>query len=164
MVGLYSLPKKRKVIVFVTIYEQTNFRRAESYRNKASFSQPMMHHLWKWMYYFFNAIRGIPRGYEILRSWIPQEQFSYHLSPNNAGENYRKYQKKQGSTIIMAWSLLILEWWWYRSPSAPTLTTQTDFWQITYRKTLHSLMPMLPHQEPRNRLLVTSCFYCWISF
>ena len=23
---------------------------------------------------------------------------------------------------------------------------------------------ILPHQEPRNRLLVTPCFYCWISF
>ena len=45
MVGLYNLPKKGKVVVFVTIYKQTNFRRAESYRNKASFSQPMMHHL-----------------------------------------------------------------------------------------------------------------------
>ena len=27
------------------------------------------------------------------------------FSQNNAVENYRKYQKKQGSTIIMAWSL-----------------------------------------------------------
>ena len=29
---------------------------------------------------------------------------------NNAVENYREYQKKQGSTIIMAWSLIIIEW------------------------------------------------------
>ena len=29
---------------------------------------------------------------------------------NNAVENYRKYQKKQGSAIIMAWSLIIMEW------------------------------------------------------
>ena len=45
MVGLYDLSKKRKVVACVTIYKQTNFRRAESYRNKASFSQPIMHHL-----------------------------------------------------------------------------------------------------------------------
>ena len=32
------------------------------------------------------------------------------FSQNNAVENYRKYQKKQGSTIIMAWSLIIMEW------------------------------------------------------
>ena len=37
--------KKRKVVARVTIYKQTNFRRAEINRNKASFSQPMMHHL-----------------------------------------------------------------------------------------------------------------------
>ena len=37
--------KKRKVVACVTIYKQTNFRRAEINRNKASFSQPMMHHL-----------------------------------------------------------------------------------------------------------------------
>ena len=29
-----------------------------------------------------------------------------YFSQNNAVENYRKYQKKQGSTIIMAWSLI----------------------------------------------------------
>ena len=33
-----------------------------------------------------------------------------NFSQNNAVENYRKYQKKQGSTIIMAWSLIIIEW------------------------------------------------------
>ena len=33
-----------------------------------------------------------------------------NFSQNNAVENYRKYQKKQGSTIIMAWSLIIMEW------------------------------------------------------
>ena len=32
------------------------------------------------------------------------------FSQNNTVENYRKYQKKQGSTIIMAWSLIIMEW------------------------------------------------------
>ena len=32
------------------------------------------------------------------------------FSQTNAVENYRKYQKKQGSTIIMAWSLIIIEW------------------------------------------------------
>ena len=32
-----------------------------------------------------------------------------NFSPN-AIENYIKYQKKQGSTIIMAWSLIIMEW------------------------------------------------------
>ena len=32
-----------------------------------------------------------------------------YFSPN-AIENYIKYQKKQGSTIIMAWSLIIMEW------------------------------------------------------
>ena len=45
MVGLHDLSKTRKVVAYVTIYKQTNFRRAESYWNKASFSQPMMHHL-----------------------------------------------------------------------------------------------------------------------
>ena len=45
IVGLYDLSKKRKVVACVTIYKQTNFRRAEGYRNKASFSQTMMHHL-----------------------------------------------------------------------------------------------------------------------
>ena len=45
VVGLYDLSKQRKVVACVTIYKQTNFRRAEIYRNKASFSQPMMHHL-----------------------------------------------------------------------------------------------------------------------
>ena len=37
---------------------------------------------------------------------------SVHLnfSQDNGVENYRKYQKKQGSTIIMAWSLIIMEW------------------------------------------------------
>ena len=44
-VGLYDLSKEREVVACVKIYKQTNFRRAESYRNKASFSQPMMHHL-----------------------------------------------------------------------------------------------------------------------
>ena len=33
-----------------------------------------------------------------------------NFSQNNAVENYIKYQKKQGSTIIMAWSLIIMEW------------------------------------------------------
>ena len=33
-----------------------------------------------------------------------------NVSQNYAVENYRKYQKKQGSTIIMAWSLIIMEW------------------------------------------------------
>ena len=33
-----------------------------------------------------------------------------NVSQNNAVENYRKYIKKQGSTIIMAWSLVIMEW------------------------------------------------------
>ena len=33
-----------------------------------------------------------------------------NLSQNSAVENYIKYQKKQGSTIIMAWSLIIMEW------------------------------------------------------
>ena len=33
-----------------------------------------------------------------------------NFSQNNAVENYRKYKKKQGSTIIMAWSLIIMEW------------------------------------------------------
>ena len=33
-----------------------------------------------------------------------------NFSQNNAVENYRKYQKKQGSTIIIAWSLIIMEW------------------------------------------------------
>ena len=33
-----------------------------------------------------------------------------YFSQNNAVENYRKYQKKQGSTIIMAWSLIIMKW------------------------------------------------------
>ena len=32
-----------------------------------------------------------------------------NFSQNNAVENYIKYQKKQGSTIVMAWSLIILE-------------------------------------------------------
>ena len=45
MVGLYDLSKKGMVVACVTIYKQTNFRRAEIYGNKASFSQPMMHHL-----------------------------------------------------------------------------------------------------------------------
>ena len=45
MLGLYDLSKKRKVVACVTIYKQSSVRRAESYRNKASFSQPMMHHL-----------------------------------------------------------------------------------------------------------------------
>ena len=31
-----------------------------------------------------------------------------NFSQNNALENYRKYQKKQGSTIIMAWCLIIM--------------------------------------------------------
>ena len=31
-----------------------------------------------------------------------------NVSQNNAVENYRKYQKKQGSTIIIAWSLIIM--------------------------------------------------------
>ena len=33
-----------------------------------------------------------------------------NFSQNSAVENYRKYQKKPGSTIIMAWSLVIMEW------------------------------------------------------
>ena len=33
-----------------------------------------------------------------------------NFSQNNVVENYRKYQKKQGSTIIVAWSLIIMEW------------------------------------------------------
>ena len=33
-----------------------------------------------------------------------------NFSQNNAVENYIKYQKKQGPTIIMAWSLIIIEW------------------------------------------------------
>ena len=33
-----------------------------------------------------------------------------NVSQNNALENYRKYQKKQESTIIMAWSLTIMGW------------------------------------------------------
>ena len=33
-----------------------------------------------------------------------------NFSQNNAVGNYRKYQKKQESTIIMAWSLIIMEW------------------------------------------------------
>ena len=45
MVGLYYLSKKGMVVACVTIYKQTNFRRAEIYGSKASFSQPMMHHL-----------------------------------------------------------------------------------------------------------------------
>ena len=32
-----------------------------------------------------------------------------NFSQHNVVENYRKYQKKQGSTIIMAWSLIIME-------------------------------------------------------
>ena len=35
-----------------------------------------------------------------------------NFSQNNAMENYRKYQKKQGLTIIKAWSLIIMEWSW----------------------------------------------------
>ena len=33
-----------------------------------------------------------------------------NLSQNNAVETYKKYQKKQGSTIIMAWFLIIMQW------------------------------------------------------
>ena len=33
-----------------------------------------------------------------------------NFSQSNAVENYRKYQKKQGSTIILAWSLIVMEW------------------------------------------------------
>ena len=33
-----------------------------------------------------------------------------NVSQNNAVENYRKYRKKQGSTIIMAWFIIIMEW------------------------------------------------------
>ena len=33
-----------------------------------------------------------------------------NFSQNNAVENYRKYRKKQGSTKIMAWSRIIMEW------------------------------------------------------
>ena len=33
-----------------------------------------------------------------------------NFSQNNAVKNYIKYQKKQGSTIIMAWSLTMMEW------------------------------------------------------
>ena len=33
-----------------------------------------------------------------------------NFSQNNAVENYIKYQKKQKSTMIMAWSLIIMEW------------------------------------------------------
>ena len=33
-----------------------------------------------------------------------------NFSQNNAVENYIKFQKKQGATIIMAWSLIIMEW------------------------------------------------------
>ena len=33
-----------------------------------------------------------------------------NFSQNNDVENYRKYQNKQGSTIIMAWSRIIMEW------------------------------------------------------
>ena len=35
-----------------------------------------------------------------------------NFSQNNAMENYRKYQKKQGLTIIKAWSPIIMEWSW----------------------------------------------------
>ena len=33
-----------------------------------------------------------------------------NFSQNNAMKNYRKYQKRQRSTIVMAWSLIIMEW------------------------------------------------------
>ena len=33
-----------------------------------------------------------------------------YFSQNNAVENYTKYQKKQGSTITVALSLIIMEW------------------------------------------------------
>ena len=58
-----------------------------------------------------DVVRRIPRGYEILRSWILQDQFTT-FSQNNAVENYRKYQKKHGSTIIVAWFFIIMGWSW----------------------------------------------------
>ena len=33
-----------------------------------------------------------------------------NFSQNKAVENYRKYPKKQESTIIMAWSLIMMKW------------------------------------------------------
>ena len=111
MVGIYDRSRKRKVVACVTIYKQTNFRRAESYRNEGSFSQPMMHHLYMKM----NVICLVLLSeYPVVTKSYNHEFFKSNLvskfSQNNAVENYRKYQKKQGSTIIMAWSLIIMEW------------------------------------------------------
>ena len=54
----------------------------------------------------FHVISQIPRGCEIFL----ESNAVTNFSQNNAAENYRKYQKKQASTIIMAWSIIIMEW------------------------------------------------------
>ena len=62
----------------------------------------------------FDAIRRIARGYVVTKSLYDHEFLKNnsvtYFSQNNAVENYRKYQKKLGSTIIVAWSLIIMEW------------------------------------------------------
>ena len=98
MVGIYDLSKKkRRAIACVTIYKQTNSRRAES----ASFMK-------------INVICLMQLGEYplVMKSYDHEFLMSNSVTnflQNNAVENYRKYQKKQGSKIIMAWSLIIME-------------------------------------------------------
>ena len=98
MVDLYDLSKKRKVVACVTIYKQTNFRRAES----ASFIKMNVICLMQLGEY---PVVMKSYDYEFLKS-----NSVTNFSQNNAVENYRKNKKKQGSTIIIAWSLIIMEW------------------------------------------------------
>ena len=102
MVGLYDLSKKRKVVACVTIYKQTNFRRAEINRNKASFMKMNVMCLMQ-----LGEYPVVTKSYD--HEFLKSNSVT-SFSQNNAVENYTKYQKKQGSTIIMAWSLIIMEW------------------------------------------------------
>ena len=85
--------------------QKPKFRRAESYWNKACFSQPIMK---------MNVICLIQLGeYPVVMKSYDHEFLKSNsitnFSQNNAVENYRKYQKNQGSTIIVAWSFIIME-------------------------------------------------------
>ena len=161
MVGLYNLSKKGRSS---HVLQFTNKLTSEELN--VTGTRPLLPNQWYIIYEnkcnLFESIRRIPvvtRSYdhEFLKS-NSVTNFSH-----NAMENYGKYQIARVNTNydLVPYNKGVVM---IKKPSAPTLTTQIDFWQITYHKTLHSLMPILPHQEPRNRLLATPCFYCSISF
>ena len=105
MVGLYDLSKKGRSS---SALQFTNKLTSEEL--KVTGTWPLLANqrciIYENQCNLFHAIRQIPRGYEIFLKSNSVTNFSQ----NNAVENYRKYQKKQGSTIIMAWSIIIMEW------------------------------------------------------